>query len=182
MGNYPCFSCSWSRPGLIAHDYRTGIVLGTDDKHISFLHKFSANGKYLACLAEKNKVDDRTRLLKRFDLTACQPAGELTYTPQLPQPDWCCGDDGSLLAVSRYQQFTKDSQGKDSGIYHYSFVRRELNAVQEKEIRQWTMTDSEMVPPHHQFAFSRDGTVLAHGIHDKGKVSIESIDTRQETP
>ncbi len=166
--------------GLFAHDYRTGILLGTDDQHTSYLHKFSANGKYLACLAEKkNNNNDPTRQLKRFDLTTVQPAGEMTYTPQFsPQTDWCCGDDGGLLAVSRYEQFTKDSQGKESVSYHYSFIRRELAGTEEKEIRHWTMTDSEMIPPHHQFAFSRDGAILAHGIHDKGKVTIESIDTK----
>lgn len=166
--------------GLIAHDYRTGVVLATDDQHVSYFHKFSANGKYLASLAEKkNNNNDRTRQLKRFDLTTGQPAGELTYTPQfVPQPDWCCGDDGGLLAVSRYEQFTKDSQGKDSVTYHYSFVRRELDSAQEKEIRHWTMTGSDMIPPCHQFAFSRDGAILTHGIHNKGKVLIETIDSK----
>jgi len=161
--------------GLIAHDYRTGIVLGTDNQHVSYSHKFSANGKFLASEATSTKEHDYRQELKLFDLETGQPVGQF---PHANQAIWCCANDGSVLTAGVSFQFTKDSQGKDVSVYHYGCYRRDLGATKNTEICHWTMTDPPTMPPQHQFAFSRDGTILAHGRHENGKVWIECIDTK----
>lgn len=160
--------------GLIANSMRSGAVLCVDEQRISTQHQFSANGRYLACLASAKNAIMTSHDLKLMDCQIGKVVGMMGDVPSMNQ-SWCCGDDGSLLAIKQVFEQVDDTS-VENNVRHFVLTRLDLGA-NEKVVCRWTMVGLDMVPNRHQFAFSSDGKFLAHGRHEKGKVWIEWIDT-----
>ncbi|MFT3880955.1 MAG: hypothetical protein QM703_14990 [Gemmatales bacterium] len=154
------------------------VILQQSDTFTCYQTKGSANGRYLVGLvsADKNDLPDHLQL---WDIESGVSLGR--FPEQRIERDalkaWGCGDDGSILTVQSRLVEERNEKGKVSPKYIYSFHRKYRDEQQAKLICTWTLPGSDRIPPYHQFAFSRDGAILAHAVNEDGKLWIESIDT-----
>ncbi len=154
------------------------VILQRSESLVCYQAKYSANGQYLAGLVSDKKVGDNGKL-QLWDIQAGQNLGHIPESTAINPVHlaWGCANDGSLLSVRCSHVEQKVEKGTSLHSFVYTFYRKGRNELAEQAVSSWTLDGSEMLPPNHQFAFSRDGLVLAHGVHTKGKVWIESIDT-----
>ena len=164
----------------IAHSISPCVILQRSEEYVCHQAAYSANGRYLAGLVydKKHSGDFGLGYLQLWNLHSGKRLGQVpeASTENPVHLAWGCANDGTLLSVRR-RHVEQNDAGTTRHSFVYTFFRKARSEFREHEVCYWTLHGTEMKPPNHQFAFSRDGLILAHGIHEKGKVWIESIDT-----